>query len=173
LRRCERCLKKLKSVFDREIAGSLLISLLIPRSCVQITRTVLMRRQTCLVPRSTKAFAVYLFACVCLFPAAYMGLRQERERGPSYDALIKEFVEACQAEYGRSVLLQFEDFGNQVSYITDCIADMSLFFLTCRCLGFLRVYLPHCASRQNCPPRPHAGQAPKFQTQNPIRMRSG
>lgn len=45
-----------------------------------------------------------------------MGLRRERERGPSYDALLREFVDACQAEYGRSVLLQFEDFGNQNAF---------------------------------------------------------
>ena len=45
-----------------------------------------------------------------------MGLRAARERGPSYDALIKEFVEAAQAQYGRSVLLQFEDFGNQNAF---------------------------------------------------------
>jgi hypothetical protein len=85
------------------------------------------------VPPGSEAFAVCLFACVCLVPAAYMGLRQERERGPSYDALIKEFVEACQAEYGRSVLLQFEDFGNQVPYNADCIADTRLFFPGSRC----------------------------------------
>jgi malate dehydrogenase (oxaloacetate-decarboxylating)(NADP+) len=43
---------------------------------------------------------------------AYMGLRRERERGPEYDELIAEFFAACQDAYGRSVLLQFEDFGN-------------------------------------------------------------
>eukprot|EP00281_Chroomonas_sp_CCMP1168_P021511 CAMPEP_0206232478 /NCGR_PEP_ID=MMETSP0047_2-20121206/11437_1 /ASSEMBLY_ACC=CAM_ASM_000192 /TAXON_ID=195065 /ORGANISM="Chroomonas mesostigmatica_cf, Strain CCMP1168" /LENGTH=647 /DNA_ID=CAMNT_0053656217 /DNA_START=11 /DNA_END=1954 /DNA_ORIENTATION=+ len=49
---------------------------------------------------------------VLLEDPTYMGLRRERERGPAYDALLKEFVEAAQAEYGRAVLLQFEDFGN-------------------------------------------------------------
>jgi hypothetical protein len=35
-----------------------------------------------------------------------MGLRQERERGVEYDALIDEFFTACQNTYGRNVLLQ-------------------------------------------------------------------
>ena len=42
----------------------------------------------------------------------YLGLKQPRERGPAYDALVGEFFEACQDKYGRDVLIQFEDFGN-------------------------------------------------------------
>lgn len=41
----------------------------------------------------------------------YTGLRQPRERGPVYDELVAEFVQACQDKYGRHVLIQFEDFG--------------------------------------------------------------
>jgi malate dehydrogenase (oxaloacetate-decarboxylating)(NADP+) len=41
-----------------------------------------------------------------------MGLRRPRERGPAYDELIQEFIEAAQDKYGRQVLIQFEDFGN-------------------------------------------------------------
>jgi malate dehydrogenase (oxaloacetate-decarboxylating)(NADP+) len=42
----------------------------------------------------------------------YTGLRQRCERGPAYDALITEFFAAAQARWGRTVLLQFEDFAN-------------------------------------------------------------
>ena len=42
----------------------------------------------------------------------YLGLKQPRERGPAYDALVGEFFEAAMAEFGRDVLIQFEDFGN-------------------------------------------------------------
>ena len=35
-----------------------------------------------------------------------MGLRQERDRSPAYDELIKEFFDACQDKYGRQVLIQ-------------------------------------------------------------------
>jgi len=45
-----------------------------------------------------------------------MGLRQKRERGPAYDDLVKEFIEACQNKYGKNVLLQFEDFGNSNAF---------------------------------------------------------
>jgi malate dehydrogenase (oxaloacetate-decarboxylating)(NADP+) len=46
----------------------------------------------------------------------YMGLRRERERGPAYDELVKEFFDACQDKYGRQVLIQFEDFGNSNAF---------------------------------------------------------
>ncbi|EKX51367.1 hypothetical protein GUITHDRAFT_65858 [Guillardia theta CCMP2712] len=46
----------------------------------------------------------------------YMGLRRQRERGPSYDQLVKEFIEAAKEEYGSSVLIQFEDFGNKNAF---------------------------------------------------------
>lgn len=42
----------------------------------------------------------------------YLGLKQARERGPAYDALVKEFFNAAQNKFGRNVLIQFEDFGN-------------------------------------------------------------
>jgi malate dehydrogenase (oxaloacetate-decarboxylating)(NADP+) len=42
----------------------------------------------------------------------YLGLKQKRERGPAYDALVKEFFEAAQDKFGHDVLIQFEDFGN-------------------------------------------------------------
>lgn len=42
----------------------------------------------------------------------YVGLRQERLRGPEYDALIDEFVQGCKSVFGPQVLVQFEDFGN-------------------------------------------------------------
>ena len=46
----------------------------------------------------------------------YLGLKQERERGPKYDALIAEFFEAAQDKFGENVLIQFEDFGNTTAF---------------------------------------------------------
>ncbi|CAB9529474.1 NADP-dependent malic enzyme [Seminavis robusta] len=42
----------------------------------------------------------------------YLGLKQPRERGPAYDALVTEFFEAAMDKFGEDVLIQFEDFGN-------------------------------------------------------------
>ena len=42
----------------------------------------------------------------------YCGLKQRRERGAAYDALIEEFVVAVQARWGKQTLIQWEDFGN-------------------------------------------------------------
>jgi malate dehydrogenase (oxaloacetate-decarboxylating)(NADP+) len=36
----------------------------------------------------------------------YLGLRRERERGAAYDSLVKEFVDAAQGVFGRTVLIQ-------------------------------------------------------------------
>jgi malate dehydrogenase (oxaloacetate-decarboxylating)(NADP+) len=46
----------------------------------------------------------------------YLGLNQQRERGPKYDALIAEFFEAAQDKFGENVLIQFEDFGNTTAF---------------------------------------------------------
>lgn len=46
----------------------------------------------------------------------YLGLKQRRERGPAYDALVKEFFEAAKDKFGDDVLIQFEDFGNRNAF---------------------------------------------------------
>jgi malate dehydrogenase (oxaloacetate-decarboxylating)(NADP+) len=43
---------------------------------------------------------------------AYVGLRQKRDRSQKYDELIEEFIRSANKLYGRTVLFQFEDFGN-------------------------------------------------------------
>lgn len=42
----------------------------------------------------------------------YIGLRQPRDRSEKYDQLIEEFIHAAQTRWGKTVLLQFEDFAN-------------------------------------------------------------
>nr|AIT70131.1 malic enzyme [Dictyopteris undulata] len=46
----------------------------------------------------------------------YIGLRRRRVTGPEYDAFVAEFIEAAVDKYGRSVMLQFEDFGNKNAF---------------------------------------------------------
>jgi malate dehydrogenase (oxaloacetate-decarboxylating)(NADP+) len=45
----------------------------------------------------------------------YFGLNQRRLRGPEYDALIDEFIEAATKLFPR-LLIQFEDFGNENAF---------------------------------------------------------
>ena len=42
----------------------------------------------------------------------YTGIKQPRLRGPEYDELIDEFVQAVQDRWGETTLIQWEDFGN-------------------------------------------------------------
>jgi malate dehydrogenase (oxaloacetate-decarboxylating)(NADP+) len=45
----------------------------------------------------------------------YLGLRRRRERGPDYDRLVDEFIEAVLARWPQA-MIQFEDFANQNAF---------------------------------------------------------
>ncbi|KAL7523455.1 LOW QUALITY PROTEIN: hypothetical protein ACHAWF_000529, partial [Thalassiosira exigua] len=57
-------------------------------------------------------------------PIGKLALYSARERGPTYDALVAEFVSAVRDKFGANVLIQFGDFGNANAFrLLDCFKD--------------------------------------------------
>jgi malate dehydrogenase (oxaloacetate-decarboxylating)(NADP+) len=46
----------------------------------------------------------------------YFGLKQKRDRSENYYQLVEEFIQSAQKVYGREVLIQFEDFGQDNAF---------------------------------------------------------
>lgn len=59
----------------------------------------------------------------------YVGLRQKRERGAKFEALVDEFVQGVRNNFGSNCLIQWEDFGNTTAFeILDKYRDQVLSF---------------------------------------------
>ncbi|KAH9260607.1 hypothetical protein BASA81_001074 [Batrachochytrium salamandrivorans] len=59
----------------------------------------------------------------------YVGLKQKRERGAKFSALVDEFVHGVRDNFGSNCLIQWEDFGNTTAFeILDKYRDEQLSF---------------------------------------------